>query len=219
MIRLYGAALSPFVRKVRVALREKALPYEHIHVDPNRLPANFFDLSPLGRIPALEDGNHKLADSGVICQYLDAKQPSPGLYPQDPYLRARTLWLEKFADYELAPLCTFAIFRNRIVLPLLGKPCDETKIAQALSDKLPPLLDYLESELDEGQAANGESFSVADIAIASQFVNLQHGGERADTGRWPKLCHLIERTIERSSFAILLKEEAPVVAKIRAKFG
>lgn len=33
-ITLYGASLSPYVRKVRVALAEKGLSYEHVQIDP-----------------------------------------------------------------------------------------------------------------------------------------------------------------------------------------
>lgn len=217
MIKVYGAALSPFVRKVRVCLAEKGLEYEHIHVDPNRKPDNFSELSPLGRIPVLVDGEHQLADSGVVCQYLERQYPTPSLYPTAPYAYAQTLWFEKFADYELAPLCTFAIFRNRIVLPLIGKPCDEDKVTQARDSKLPPLLDYLESQLQPDTPVNGETLSVADIAITSQFINMQHGGECADNARWPTLCAWVNTVSQRPSYQQVLEQELAVVAKIRAR--
>lgn len=217
MITVYGAALSPFVRKVRVCLAEKGLEYKHIHVDPNRKPDDFHALSPLGRIPVLVDGEHQLADSGVICQYLERQYPTTALYPLAPYPYAQTLWFEKFADYELAPLCTFAIFRNRIVLPLIGKACDEEKVAHARDSKLPPLLDYLESQLRPDSPLNGETFSVADIAVASQFINMQHGGECADDTRWPVLCSWINTVCQRPSFQEVLAQEQAVVDKIRAR--
>lgn len=212
-ITVYGAALSPFVRKVRVALAEKNLEYEHIHVDPFKKPEDYTKISPFGRIPALQDGDHTLADSGVICSYLDTKYPEPSLYPADPFLKARTLWFEKFGDYELAPVATFAVFRNRVVMRLLGQSCDEDQVENALNKKLPPLLDYLENEIGDNDYIVGDSLTVADIAIATHFVNLSLGGERIDSNRWPKSAAYVDRILSRPNFASLSEKEHSLVKK------
>src|SRR5690606_12499660 len=124
-IKLHGAALSPFVRKTRVALAEICLAFESVHVDPFSSPAEYSALNPLRRIPAMEDGDKVLADLGVICAYLEKAYPEPPLYPADAYEYGRALWLEKYADYEVAPQATFGVFRNRIVMKLARKPCDD----------------------------------------------------------------------------------------------
>ncbi|WP_445937797.1 glutathione S-transferase family protein, partial [Pseudomonas sp.] len=75
-LTVYGAPLSPFVRKVRLFLAEKNLDYQLEIILPfGQKPSWFRELSPLGRIPALKDGDVTLADSSVICQYLDDKHP------------------------------------------------------------------------------------------------------------------------------------------------
>lgn len=213
-LKLYGAALSPFVRKARVFLAEKGLDYEAVHVDPNNPPADYAKLNPLKRIPALEDGDKVLADSAVICAYLERRHPEPPLYPTDDYAFARTLWFEKFADYEIAMNCTFAIFRNRVVMKLLGKECDEEKVQKALTEKLPPLMDYLEGEIGDREYLVGESPTVADIAMASQFVNLQHGGESVDASRWPKMAAYIERMHQRPAFRSQTEKEVGFIRKV-----
>jgi glutathione S-transferase len=53
----------------------------------------------------------------------------------------------------------------------------------------------------------GSRFSVADIALGSQFVNLMHAGERVDAGRWPNLAAYVERIHARPSFKALIEEE------------
>lgn len=214
-IKLHGAALSPFVRKARVALAEKGLAYEAVHVDPFNCPPEYTQLNPLRRIPALEDGDTVLADSAVICAYLEKAYPENPIYPAEPAQYARVLWLEKYADYELAPLTTFAVFRNRLLMPLLGKPCDEARVQAALSEKMPPLLDYLNEQIEGRDWFVGEQLSVADIAVASQFVNLQHGGEQIDASRWPALAAHVAKLLERPSFASLLEREQAFVAKVR----
>jgi glutathione S-transferase len=48
MPTLYGAGLSPFVRKVRVVLAEKNLAYDHDPVVPFNVSAEYKAISPLG---------------------------------------------------------------------------------------------------------------------------------------------------------------------------
>ncbi len=125
---VYGAPLSPFVRKLRLCLQEKGLDYQLEIITPFGQPDWYRELNPLGRIPAFRDGDLTLADSSVICQYLEEQYPdSLRLFGQSPVQAARIRWLEKYADYELAPLCTFAVFRNRLLKPMLGQSCDERR--------------------------------------------------------------------------------------------
>ena len=86
-----GGGVSPFVRKVRVALAEKGLDYTHEQVNPFAPPAGYREISPLGKIPAFKDGDRTLCDSSVICAYLEKTHPKPALYPSDPYDYARAL--------------------------------------------------------------------------------------------------------------------------------
>src|SRR5215831_7392353 len=104
MPTVYGISLSPFVRKVRVALAEKGVAYEHDPVIPVNVSPEYRKKSPLGKIPAFEDGDKTLADSSVICAYLDRVHPKPALYPSDPYDYARALWFEEYADGGLVPV-------------------------------------------------------------------------------------------------------------------
>ena len=212
-IKIFGAALSPFVRKVRVAVKEKGLDYEHVHVDPFKKPDDYTELSPFGRIPAFQDEGKTLADSGVICTYLEAKYPEPSLYPTDPFEKAQCLWFEKFGDYELAPLATFGVFRNRVVMRLMGNNCDEDKVAEVLDSKLPPLLDYLEAQLGDNEFIVGGQFIVADISIATHFVNMSLGGEKIDATRWPKSAAYVDGILSRPTFAELSQAEHGFVKK------
>lgn len=216
-LTVYGAALSPFVRKVRVALREKNLPYEHIHIDPARKPEYFHAMSPLGRIPVLKDGELVLVDSGVICTYLDAQHPQTPLRPTDPAALAHVLWFEKFADYELAPLMTFTVFRQRVLASLRGGKPDEDAVKIALTEKLPPLLDYLEKQVAKVDYIANNTFSIADIAMAVQVNNLGYGGETLDSKRWPEFARYIEGIQQRQSIKPLVEEERLMIEAFRKR--
>ena len=214
-MKLYGAALSPFVRKTRVFMQEKDIPFETVHVDPNGPPEGYEQINPLKRIPALEHDGRYLGDSAVICQYLEQLHPQPALYPSDPYEYARCLWFEKFADYEVARDCTFAIFRNRVVMRLLGRECNEEKVQEALKEKIPPLFRYLDRELEGKTFLAGDQLTIADIAVASQMVNFRHGGEAIDAASYPNLHAHVERMHARPAFAKAIEKESAFVDKVR----
>lgn len=154
-LTLYGAPLSPFVRKVLLLLAEKGLDYQLEAIAPFGQPAWYREISPLGRIPALRDGDLALADSSVICQYLEERYPEPpNLQGDAPAGRAAVRWLEKYADYEIAPLATLTIFRNRILKPAMGQACEENDVRRALEEKLPAHFDYLETISTAGPSSS-----------------------------------------------------------------
>ncbi|OCX96063.1 MAG: glutathione S-transferase [Pseudomonas sp. CO183] len=213
---VFGVPLSPFVRKVRLCLLEKGLEYRLETVMPFTPPQWYLEINPLGRIPALKDGDCTLADSSVICQYLEETYPeTAALYGKNAQERGRVRWLEKYADYELAPLTTFTVFRNRILKPTSGHPCNEEAVKAAMQEKLPPHFDYLETQLSQQQFFVGDSLSMADIAITCQLINMAHGGEQLDAQRWPNLAAHHARMLELPSVASLLPDEQRMNAKLK----
>jgi glutathione S-transferase len=206
MPTLYGAPVSPFVRKVMVALAEKGIAYEHDPVVPAVAPAEFKrvskDVSPLGRIPGYRDGDFSLADSSVIIAYLERVKPSPALYPSDTRDYARELWFEEYGDGGLAPIIGGKIFFQKIAGPAFFKqPTDEAIVSKAINEELPPLLDYLESQLANGDWLVGRNFSIADIGIATQFAQASFCGVSPDSKRHSKLKVYVDRVLARPSFA------------------
>lgn len=216
---VYGASLSPFVRKVRVTLAEKGLKYEQDPVTPFQPPPNFTEISPLKRIPVLRDTDlpepNTLPDSSIICDYLEHKFPTTRLFPPDPYLRARALWFEEYADTIIAQNVGLGLFFERIVKKLLRQETDESVCATTLNEKLPPLFTYLDKEIGSRRYLVGDAFSIADIAVCSPLVNFAHAGEQIDADRWPNLAHYVTAILARPSFKASIDEEAPFVERVR----
>ena len=204
MLKLFGANPSPFVRKVKVVLAEKNLPFEQEQTSPFPPSAEFRKISPLGRIPAFSDGDKFLADSSIISAYLERTHPQPALYPLDPYDYARALWFEEYADGGLAPVIGPRMFFNKIVGPLLMKtPFDEALFRKAEQEDLPPMFSYLEGEL-KGDFLVGKSLTIGDIGVGTQFVNLLLAGVTPDAAKWPKLAAYLGRIHSRPSFKTLI---------------
>jgi glutathione S-transferase len=208
MPTLYGFSTSPFVRKVRVYHAEKGLPYDLETVFPINVSDEYRKISPLGKVPAYRDGDVALADSSVICAYLERLNPEPPLYPSDPHAYARALWFEEYGDSGLSGIIGSKIFFPMIVGPAaFNRPKDEAAAKKAVDEELPPFLDYLEGELGEAPVLVGGAFSIADISVGSQFVNLGHCGFGVDAKRWPKLAAYLDTLLSRPSFKVLIEEE------------
>jgi glutathione S-transferase len=214
---LYGSNVSPFVRKVRVVLAEKGIEYKLEMVNPFMPPPEFLVISPLKRIPVLRDTDrpepNTLPDSSIICDYLEHKYPTPALYPADAFDRARTLWFEEYADSAMATCIGSGLFFERVVKKMMRAQTDEAVCQKTLTEKLPPLFDHLEHEVDGKDYLVAGAFSLADISIGTMFVNFKHAGEKIDLERWPKLAAYIERIHARPSFKTMLDEETPLVRR------
>lgn len=215
MLTLYGADGSPFVRKVKVFLAEKNLAYKQEQVSPFPPSAEFKKLSPLGRIPAFRDDGKTLADSSIICAYLERTHPQPPLYPTDLYDFARALWFEEYGDGGIAPIVGIKMFFNKILSPrLIKRPFDEAMFRKAEQEELPPLLDYLEGELG-GDFLVGKTLTIGDIGVATQFVNLRFAGVTLDAGKWPKLAAYLARIHSRPSFKTAIEVEEKILSGLR----
>ena len=216
---VYGGAISPFVRKVRLVMAEKGLDYTLEQVSPFSPPPEFLAISPLKRIPVLRDTDvpepNTLPDSSIICDYLEHKYPKPAVYPAGAFARARALWFEEYADSVMAQNIGTGLFFERIVKKMMRGKTDEEVCRKTVSEKLPPIFDHLEGELRTGEFMVGD-FSIADIAIGTMLVNFDHAGEKIDAARWPKLAAYANRVHERTSFKALLDEERPLISRFRA---
>jgi glutathione S-transferase len=205
-MKLFGAPISPYVRKVLAYAAEKGIELEMVPTgigDPN---PEFVACSPFRKMPAFSDGDFRISDSTAIITYLEAKYPDPALLPADPESRARTIWYEEFADTMMSA-AGGKVFFNRIVAPkFLGREGDE-EAAKAGEAELMPFHDYLEGVIPASGFLVGDRLTLADIAIASVFVNLDHVGLMPDPASHPKLAAYIAALHERPSFATRLPRE------------
>lgn len=205
MPTLYGAPLSPFVRKVAYVLEEKSIDYTWDMVRPHSENPDFKAASPLGKIPAYHDDHVAIADSSVICQYLEKTHPSPALYPSIPAEFAHALWLEEYFDSTLIEPMRAVFTYGYATAKFFDKPLNEEKLNQGKQD-LVPCLDYIESILEKGRWAASEQFSIADISLTLGFANVALAGYTLDTAAYPKLANLLERAQNRPSYEAVAKK-------------
>ena len=207
---IYGSSLSPYVRKTLAYAAEKGIELEVQAAGFGGGPPEFKIASPFGKMPGFKDGGFLISDSTAIITYLEALQPEPNLIPTEPKARARTIWYEEFADTILIN-CMGKIFFNLIVAPrFMGRAGDEAAAKTAETDELPPILDYIEKIMPDSGHLVEDRLTLADLAVASPFVNLAHCGVLCDGGTHPKTKAFVDRILGRPSFASWVAQEKAI---------
>ncbi len=209
---IYGSTMSPFVRKVLAMAAEKGIAVESKQIGLGSQDPEFRAASPFGKIPALVDDDFALADSSAIAHYFEAIHPEPNLIPTEPRARARTVWYDEFAD-TIVVACGGKMFFNRVVSPrFLGRPGDLAVADKAEAEELPPILAYLERTIPASGFLVEDRLTLADLAVASPFVNLAHAGCTVDAATHPRLAGYLAAILARPSFATMVTRENAALA-------
>ncbi|EIW57659.1 thioredoxin-like protein [Trametes versicolor FP-101664 SS1] len=167
-LTFYTAAYSPYSQRVHIALEEAGVKYTMWEFEtrgPGSKPEWYYQINPLGKIPALTFGgpevppdqpspeSAKLAESMAILEFLADIFPDAPLLPADPLLRAKArTFTEIFRNYVSDE------FRGAF---FLGKPV--AGVLQAL--------EKLQAALPQTGFAAGE-WSIAEAAVAPFITRL-----------------------------------------------
>ena len=214
MIKVYGASVSPFVRKVLIALESKGIAFEHVPISPFAPSPEFLAMSPLRKIPVLEHDGFTVPDSSIICRYIEETFPEKPFYPATAKERATASFVEEYADTKLTEVCA-AFFFERIVKPMFLKQTpDEARVAAAV-EMQPAVLGYLEGIAPASGFMFGGNLTIADTAVTSLLVNGQAGGMTIDAAKFPKLTGWYARVTATPVFVARLAKERAEMGAIR----
>ena len=213
MLIIYGVPLSVHTRKTIITAMLKGIDYKLdvvIPIIPENRPANWSTLSPTGLIPVLQDDGYTLADSSAICQYLEKKQPSPPVLPGDPKGYGRALWFDAYAGGTLFRQVVHPLFHQKVVAPNICKEPSNAAAIDEVLNRVPGIFGYLEGEIG-GKFLVGDALTLADIAVASNFIVYQYIGFPVDAGRYPQLARYLRGIIALEVFQRALADEKPFV--------
>jgi glutathione S-transferase len=192
-MKLLGVDRSPYVRKVRIVLEEKGIPYEYVQarasVPDSPVPA----YNPLAKIPVLvTDSGKGIYDSPVIVEYLDALQREPKLIPDELEARIDVKRWEALGDGIADATVLVSHDTER-------RQSDDWHKRQRL--KIDRGLAAIEKELGSREFCHGEHFSLADIATGYALGYLDAAlPQIAWRDGHPALAKLAERLAHRESF-------------------
>ena len=216
MLKIYGVPVSVHTRKAIVVAIAKDLPHEVVPVVPvipGNPPANWRELSPTGKIPALAHGDFTVEDSAAICAYMERLQPRPALYPQEARAYAQALALEQYAG-TLFREVVHPLFHETFVHPKIRRiPTDVARVDDVLTYALPEHFGYLD------RITWDESLSVAQIAVVSNLVTFQYVGFDPRRSEYPNLAALFDRVMAHPAMEEAVRRERPVVEAMGLQAG
>ncbi|MDJ0656900.1 MAG: glutathione S-transferase family protein [Xanthomonadales bacterium] len=181
-------------------LEETGLDYDLELIDIRNPEAprdpDFSRASPMGKVPALSDGDVHMADSAAIGIYLADRYPESGLAPAlDVAARGPYLWWMLFT-------------------PAVVEPCMAEKVAQATPNPVShgwgdfdSMLATLEQGLAGGPWILGDRFSAADVMVGSTAYFLKVFGMLPEM---PVVEAYVQRCLDRPAYqrALAINDEA-----------
>ncbi len=209
MRTLFHLWLHPFSRKVRVVLAEKDLEFELQIEKVWERRTDFLALNPAGDVPVLvEKDGTTLANSQVICEYLDEVYPENNLLGHDPVQRSETRRLISWFDMKFNREVTENLVGEKLMKQLLklGEPHGPS--IRAGHANIHYHLDYIGFLTEKRTWLSGDNFSLADIAAASHLSAVDYIGdvpweEHEAAREW------YARVKSRKSFQALLEDRIP----------
>ena len=200
---VYGAAMSPYVWSVRLALAEKGVAHDLVSVGISEFRTEpHISRHPFGRIPAFEHDGFELYETQAIMRYVDEAFAAAPLQPIELHPFARMNQIMGIVDSYLTPCLLMNVIFQRLVAPLIGRTCDEAAVADALPRVRHCIGEIARLAGDQPFLA-GDAVSLADLMVIPQlsyFKKLPEGA--AQFAELPALAVWVNRMEERQSVQV-----------------
>ncbi|MFM8800187.1 MAG: glutathione S-transferase family protein [Tagaea sp.] len=209
MRTLLHLPLSPFCRKVRVAMAEKRLDVElKVEKTWERRP-DFLALNPAGTVPVLiETDGYAICHSQAICEHLEEIYPERELLGQTPQARAEIRRLIAWFDEKFAREVVDCLYREKLMKRFLGTGEPSSQAIRAGYQNIRYHMEYLGWLAERRRFLAGETFSLADIAAAAHLSTLDYLGD-VPWDAYPRAKEWYARIKSRPSFRPLLADHVP----------
>jgi glutathione S-transferase len=209
---LHHLPLSPFSRKVRLALAEKRLPFE-LHVERVwERREEFLEINPAATVPVLRESNGlAVVESYAICEYLDEAYPDGPLLGRTLAERAEIRRLVGWFDQKFYLEVTRNLLYEKQMKRVLGRGNPDAAALRAGYANIKPHLDYIGWLAETRAWLAGPALSMADLAAAAQLSALDYIGD-VDWAMNDAAKEWYARIKSRPSFRPLLADRVSGVA-------
>ncbi len=209
MRRLFHLPLSPFCRKVRLALAEKRIEFELVEERPWDRRIDFLRLNPAGAVPVfITDEGAVLSESNAICEFLEETGPAPRLLPSDPLDRAEARRLVAWFDDKFHREVTVNLVYERVNKRLMKAGHPDSAFVKAGAKNVKYHLEYIAWLIEGRNWLAGDDLTIADFAAASHLSCLDYSGDVP----WeiaPPAKEWYARVKSRPAFRTLLSDHIP----------
>lgn len=209
MRTLFHLWLHPFSRKVRIVLAEKKLDFDLQIEKVWERRTEFLALNPAGDVPVLiEQDGTTLANSQVICEYLEEVYPEVSLIGSDPVQRAETRRLTSWFDVKFNREVSDNLVGEKLMKQYLQMGEPHGPSIRAGHANIHYHLDYIGFLTEKRNWLAGDNFSLADITAAAHLSAIDYIGdvpweEHEAAREW------YAKVKSRKSFEPLLEDRIP----------
>lgn len=204
-LTLYGHPFSSYTQKVLIALYENSTPFEFRILGPDapQHAEEWLRRWPLRKFPLLVDGEHNIAETSIIIEYLQHVHPGPvRLIPEPPMAALEVRFLDRFFDlHVMSPV------QHAVNGALTGDPVKRHEALAFATEKLDLAYAWLEKQLADKVWATGMDFSMADCAAAPSLFYADWIRPISDT--LPVLRAYRTRLLTRPAFSRAVEEARP----------
>jgi glutathione S-transferase len=166
-MKLIGAIASPYVTRVVMYARIKGvdLPLES---PPEGTPASdgYRAMNPIGKIPCLEVDGRILAESEVICAYLEDAYPEKSGLPADHLDRGTSRLISRIVDLYISPQVG-PMFRQ------LNPANRDAAAIEAAAGEFAKAFGFVEHFMSDGPFCVGTEPTLGDCALAPHMMLLK----------------------------------------------
>lgn len=163
MLKLHGFNTQNTMKTLYV-LEELGCDYEFVFVDlfkGEHKTESFLKITPVGKAPALQDGEDGIFESGAICRYLANKEGSP-LYPEEPIARAKNdQWMDFFSCHLGRSINT--LFFETFIKSKASRGDTDPKVCEEATNLAREQLSVINSQLESNRYLCGDVLSIADL--------------------------------------------------------
>lgn len=165
-MKILGALASPYVARVVMFANLKGIDIPLEDAPGGMGSDEYKALNPIGKIPSLEVDGKCIAESEVICEYLESVYPEPPLLPSDPMLQANSRMISRITDLYVAP-------HNTPLTRMRSRGEHDQSIIDTGIAEFAKAFSYVEHFMGPGPFAAGDSPSMGDCALVPFIIMLK----------------------------------------------
>jgi glutathione S-transferase len=173
-MKLYTFPPSPNGRKVDAVVRQLGIGSEleteliNLGEGAHRRP-EYLAVNPMGKVPALTDGDLVLWESNAISMYLCERAGDSTFYPKDPKKRADIARWMFWESSTWAPATGMITFENFVKKFFGGGEPDAAKVKEG-EEKFHSAARVLEARLTGRRFIQGDDVTLADFALGAMLT-------------------------------------------------
>jgi len=166
-MKLLGSIASPYVARVLMFARIKGIDLQSEPAPGGSLKSDEYRaLNPIGKIPSLVVGDQCLAESEIICEYIEDMHPEPSGLPADPMGRAKSRLISRITDLYIGPK-TGTMFRQ------MNPATRDQEVVTTTAGEIVSAFGYLEHFMGDGPFCVGAEPTLGDCSLAPYMMLLQ----------------------------------------------